>query len=85
MFHPSGEVGKQVMMGIFVRDIFLDQVRCRADRAEEGMSRWESCERCTPGRAPLAALCRTDRAQGSSQRRGGDDVLAAQCGELAEP
>jgi hypothetical protein len=39
MFHPSGEVGKQVMMGIFVRDIFLDQVRCRADRAEEGMSR----------------------------------------------
>lgn len=26
---PSGEVGKEITMGVFVRDIFLDQVRTK--------------------------------------------------------
>ena len=27
VIRPSGEVGKEITMGVFVRDIFLDQVR----------------------------------------------------------
>jgi hypothetical protein len=32
VLRPSGEVGKEITMGVFVRDIFLDQVRAGTSR-----------------------------------------------------